>query len=282
MPARTKSRRHAGIKLPGISKHNEGRKPRYKEHGAGDRRHLSPEKRVPEKLIPRATARARAAPDVELTESVRRYLAERQEPVTIASKPPVVEHNDLIVGSRNLRESDFASQRDIVLEMYIDKRLSVAELQAARMWQHYMEEMCLQPPISCDPSGREGYQYQRDGEISQSQYDAMVCRRIAEKALGKPNRAFLDAILQPDIGLKHLNGRKFEATAKLKQLLLSLAVFFGYSRGNPEQDQAFIAASAERLDRKYDSTVRSMENQRRSVGGWHWEFNRQDGIVFRN
>jgi hypothetical protein len=133
--------------------------------------------------------------------------------------------------------------------------------------------------MSCDPSG--GYQYQSDGEISQSQHDAMVCRRIAEKALGRANRIFLDAILQPDIGRSAIRNR-FIVEAKLKQLLMQLAVFFGYSNGDPECDQAFMLGCAERQDRKYDSTTRAMENQRRSVVGWHREFNRLDGEVLKS
>jgi hypothetical protein len=144
MPARTKSRRHSGIKLPGISKHNEGRKPRYKEHGADSVRHvIVREKEVPGKLIPRTIARAKAPPDVELTESVRRYLAERQIPAVADPKPLVVEHPyEKAESGHNIRdglENSISSRRDIVIEMYIEKTLRLAELNAARMWQHYIE-----------------------------------------------------------------------------------------------------------------------------------------------
>jgi hypothetical protein len=270
--------------MPG-AKRNRGHDPIYKEI---DRATVPHFKRAFPKIVPDVdhAARTKPTPNPELSESVRRYLAARNASEIEAKKSPIVIEHDYAGArpTRDLREGlekSSVSHRDIVIELYLERKLNIAELQAARMWQHYMEEMCLQPPISCDPSGYNGYQYQADGEISQSQYDAMVCRRIAESALGRPNRIFLDAILQPDIGRASISRSRFTVEAKLKSLLMGLAIFFGYSRGDTEYDQRFVTACAERLDRKYDSTTRAMENQKRSVSGWHREFNRLDSQIVR-
>lgn len=283
MPARTKSRRHAGKQLPG-AKRNRGHDPLYKEVDRGSADIVRSSKT---KIVPAVdhTTRTKRVPEPELSESVRRYLAERQIASFPEADPSFVEHQyERGDGQQNLRtglNDSIVSHRDIVIEMYLDRKLRAVELTAARMWQHYMEESCIQPPTSFDPGGNARYDYQLAGTISESQHRAMVIRSIAEKAVGRASRIFLDAVLQPDIGRQRIGHKSlFLVESRLTPILKGLAILFHYANGNPEFDQSYIDAAAE----LYDWDLRfhqTLAEEKHGVAGWQRAFNYENTTVIR-
>jgi hypothetical protein len=237
------------------SRHNKGRKPLYKEHGSDSARNFVERVEKPADVTIPFRHQPRQNPNPELQAQVARYLAERRAETAIAlaaEKKPVFNAHDFLptIERQSLLDLAIVSDRDLALQLYAERKIRKVELYAARMWQHYFEEYTIQPNISIDASApMQKQSWQRDGDLSEPQYRALVVRKIATRALGRNRAAFLDRILAPDMGRRDAI-RIFKTSGDvielaLKQLLNCLAIFFGHCTGDSEDGlDAFRDASS--------------------------------------
>lgn len=233
--------------MPRSSKHGHGRKPLYKEHGRETVRSFASERkelRSNDVPIHRSFAKFKVAPkDPELLPLVQAYLAKRRAELTSQPeiKPPSKSPDDFaprVVIKDHARWVDSVgiSQRDLLIQLMIDRKIHAVHFASGRIWQHYMEKGTLQPNVSINPIySHQAAPYQADGEITEKQYGAMQTRKIIERACKKRGREFLDRVLQPDFGyaeLKYAHPDQFQiAIDVLRVLLDGLSIVFRTSTG---------------------------------------------------
>jgi hypothetical protein len=263
------------------SRHNMGRKPSYKEHGHDSARNFV--ERV-ERIAnqPTIPTRHRPAPSPcpELEAQVARYLAARKaeaEAALLAEKNRLasvrraeINHTGIHVEPPILEELIVSvSDRDIPLQLYMARKISLNQLQCARLWQHYIEESTLQPSCSIDPSAPLQWKvWQRDGDMSEQQYRALTIRKFAIFAFGKARALFLDTILAPDVGRKRAIELFRAPWPRLQYELLwclnALSIYFGRSNGySGDGMDAFREAA--------DKQQRYRENWAREIFGENYE-----------
>ncbi|MDB5611348.1 MAG: hypothetical protein JWP25_8248 [Bradyrhizobium sp.] len=130
---------------------------------------------------------------------------------------------------------DRVSKRDILLQLYSERKIARVELLAGRMWQQLMHEGSIQPSCSFDfsisiwASGT----WQADGDLTDTQYRAMRRRGILRRALGYGVADMLDSVLLPDVGraeiLRTYNGDGRSVIERLCFSLKEVAVCLGFS-----------------------------------------------------
>lgn len=201
------------------SRHNKGVKPLYKNIDRDSARFATwgilgekPEREKPEPVIPRHVVAPRVSVDLE--ESVKRFLEERAK-----AKAPIIQ-----TAARERRAAEFVnvsaflspakeqeessltvSQDDILLQMFMERRLSGRQFRAGRIWQYDFEAATIQPNLSIDWSESvKGMHYQRCGDVTERQYNAMGRRRAFIEEAGSSVAAFLDFALGADRGRSHL------------------------------------------------------------------------------
>jgi hypothetical protein len=253
------------------SRHNKGRKPLYKEHGTDSVRFGVTNKAAKEKFVPvnrpRHPAPSPLSPKPEqpkvFVDDTTRTLPER---VKLQDPPPPLFDVDKIE----------ASSRDILITLFIERKIDRVQLNAGRLWQHYMEEAIVQPCMSIDPSAPLSHQHwQRDGDLTERQHRATIVRKIIRPILGRAAFQFLDTLLQPDIGRKRameISRMSGHHIAYLLNWLLSgLAVYFGY-RNSSDGDVygAFQDACATRENYRleWNRLVMATGSTKPSVGTW--------------
>lgn len=199
------------------SKHNKGRKPLYKEHGS------LPDKDVPWWAAnpaphsvhkPAFTPRRLSPPKVavELTESVRRFLEARRHgpeklPQSLPQMPERVISGEVFTGrpENNDGAKARASASDILLQLYTEERLTIRQYRAGRIWQRDMESATIQPNLTINwAEPARGMHYQRRGDLTEYQWEAMTRRRSFAKAVGPAVGSFLDAALDANMGRRAL------------------------------------------------------------------------------
>lgn len=246
------------------SRHNKGRKPLYKEHGTDSARFFV--ERVPQIVsehpsIPFRHA-PRPAPNPELEDRVRRYLEARK---AAAEAERIVEELRVAAVRRTeLREAKVietmpiveqylvsVSDRDISLQLYVEKKISINQLHCARLWQHYVEEHTLQPSQSIDASAPDHCQpWQRDGDMTEAQYRAVMIRKLVAGPLGQKRVRFLDIILQPDVGRTQARILFRAPWDRIQYELLwcldALSIYFGRTTGFPGDGMDGFREAAEK------------------------------------
>lgn len=200
------------------SKHNKGRKPLYKEYGS------LPDKDVPWWAAnpaphavhkPAFTPRRLSPPKVavELTESVRRFLESRRAgPATLSldplpSMPERVISGEIFTGrpENNDGARARASTSDILLQLYTEEYLTIRHYRAGRIWQRDMESATIQPNLTINwAEPARGMHYQRRGDLTEYQWEAMGRRRAFAKEAGAAVANFLDAALDANMGRRAL------------------------------------------------------------------------------
>jgi hypothetical protein len=127
------------------------------------------------------------------------------------------------------------SQRDVLLQLYVERRIARVELLAGRTWQHLMEHATVQPCASVrfdQPVFQQG-KWQPDGDLTDGQWEAIRRRAAVRECLGRPTVNFLDETLAPDVGrgtLRRRHGdRAREQIDRLCASLKELAVELGLS-----------------------------------------------------
>lgn len=202
------------------SRHNKGRKPLYKEVGRETvRRAFEDEKPAHEeaRLIPfarRAHRETSAAP--ELADVVAVYLEKRRaenarkfDGQVFPAPKKSAEHRFIDGAEFNPHLADDnpdlvrASESDVLLQLFVERRISAGQLHAGRWWQRMREQATLQPN-ACFLARAWGKPYQVRGNISDSQVDAMAYRRDFRSYAGPAALAFLDFCLDADRGGEEL------------------------------------------------------------------------------
>lgn len=231
------------------SKHNKGRKPLYKEHGTETARHFdfeAAERKPREKIVPIVRNRkARPAAEVALTESVARYLANRpknskvdfaDQPVPMADIPERQQWDISHLNSNEDGKLVAPSERDILLQLYVERKISGLQLRAGRAWQWDMEAAAIQPNMSIDwATPRIGLHYQTRGDLTERQYQAMARRREFQRSIGTSALRMLDFCLDVDRGradlIFWLQCAARNVDGVIRQLLDTLAAAQGVPHG---------------------------------------------------
>lgn len=151
------------------------------------------------------------------------------------------------------------SERDILLQLYVEKKISRVEMEAGRLWQRYMTEATIQPCVSFDPATpvSQARLWQPDGDLTDRQYTAIRHRRIIEQAIGRGPRSLLDALLEPDVGrsaiIRTYGLASRQLVERLRYFLKEIAVCFGMSTkilmSDPDIDPGQLAQDAILLDK---------------------------------
>lgn len=188
----------------------------------------------------------RSKPDepkrIELVDEVARYLAKRKQERTAqqAEQERIAEINAIHAKDvfRSISGEGFSgfldgpivrsSERDILLQMYVEKKISTQQLRAGRQWQHDMEAATIQPNTSIDWSEpRGGLHYQTRGTITERQHDAMTRRKEFSEAMGAIALRALDYCFDADRGraelVSSLAGRGNSVDGIIRELLDLLA-----------------------------------------------------------
>lgn len=279
------------------AKHNMGRKPLYKDFDRPDRLRWSDEtasieceKQVP---LKRGLGLLKIATAPDLIPLVEKYLASRKvEPVGDPERRSAAkEFPDRLIysGGETILNDHLigVSDRDFLLQLYVEKKIHHTDFLAGRLWQHYAESAALQPDISIDPGLdiRDGKYWQRSGDITEKQHTAMMTRAIAERTTGRAGREFLDRILQPDVGRAALirGGRAhYERCFKtLKALLVGLAIFFRLSTGVNEAHGRWQKGRNDLRDYRIKNALQYMSEGQPNVEGLLRTFDYEDQQFLR-
>lgn len=221
------------------SRHNKGRKPIYKEHGGKDSlRHFTLEiapKRRSQQLVPIVKKRQAIERQVELEATVTAFLARRQAAMQPAL-PEASAEIDFRLAGQGTFETEIAdklvdvSQRDILLQLFVERKITAGQLHAGRVWQRYKEGATIQPNRSIDWSG-EYRGYQPRGDLTESQYFSMKQRQLFMDAVGTKAVSFLDFCLDADKGraaiLRALTADADKIEDYIGELLISLCDCYG-------------------------------------------------------
>lgn len=233
------------------SKHNKGRKPLYKHFERDTVRTFQSEPEMMRtRIIPDMRHRRTYQPEntdkvVALTAEVQRYIARRreiearQESVKEFPKPSG-EQFHLIDGSMFLpyfsdgrHDVVRPSERDVLLQLFVERKISAGQMHAGRRWQADKEWATLQPSRTIDWSASTR-PYQARGTVTGSQWGAMKRRRSFIDAEGIAVATFLDFCLEPDRGLADVVRRTGAAVVILEcaidDLLTRLCRHFGGNR----------------------------------------------------
>lgn len=232
------------------SKHNKGRKPLYKDFERETIRRWSYDEEKParEKIVPEkrnlSNAR-RPTPKPELADIVSQYLAKRQQDAARMEADKVFperkrEHEfRLIDGSvfnphlaADNDELVRSSDRDVLLQLFIERKISTGQLYAGRRWQTDRERATIQPNMTIDWSqSTSKMPYQRRGDLTGVQSAAMARRRQFIESSGVACASFLDFCLDADRGRSELMGLLrvdgVELSKIFDDLLSKLCVCFG-------------------------------------------------------
>lgn len=237
------------------SKHNKGRKPLYKHFERETVRHWESgdQKREREKVVPIVRNRGWAikAPEPGLAADVARYMekrraeAARNKAVRAFAKPDG-EKFHLIEGAAfepfATAEMVRSSDRDVVLQLYIERKISAGQLHAARKWQAWKEQGSIQPNMTIDWSqSMNRSPYQRRGDLTDGQWSAMQRRREFLEYKGAASAAFFDFCLDADrsrselLALLKINGERLEQI--FDDLLTKLCECFGMASNERYRNQ---------------------------------------------
>jgi hypothetical protein len=148
-----------------------------------------------------ARASWKVAPNPELEDVVKRYLASRNiapileteiehRPERVALETPAHAIDPLQIAP---------AKHDILLQMFMEKKISAGHFHAGRHWQYNREAATLQPNISIDWSMTSGSPYQNT-EMSERQWEAIRRRRQFTQQFGVAAAAMLDFFLEVDRG----------------------------------------------------------------------------------
>lgn len=95
---------------------------------------------------------------------------------------------------------------DLLLSLYQERQITLAELEAGRQWQFWFGAACIQPFRSFDWGApiRTQAVFQRRGELSDHQADAMANRAMFRKVVGRFVADMLDIVLRPEATRREL------------------------------------------------------------------------------
>jgi hypothetical protein len=174
-----------------------------------------------------------------LAESVAQYLANRprdnkpdfaDQPFPMADVAERQQFNVEHYQSEDGGKLVAPSERDILMQLYAEKKITALQLRAGRSWQWDMEAAAIQPNVSIDWSEpRGGLHYQKRGDLTERQYTSMMRRRDFQKSMGNAALLMLDACLDVDRGRSELTfmfkcrGQNVDATMRQLLDLLSAA-----------------------------------------------------------
>lgn len=230
------------------SKHNKGRKPLYKHFERDTIRQWTfgeePternwDDREPQRIV---YSTAKPTPSPELLPIVQKYIEARK--IVEARKEanshfPAVGGNVLALvedGARNphlVAERVEPSERDVLLQLFVEHRISAGQLHAGRRWQAWREAAAIQPNATIDWSG-EYKPYQARGNLTELQFAAMRARRQFLDYAGIASVTFLDFCLDADRGcadlMRLLRLDRRQIGDVLDDLLMKLCAFYGKRR----------------------------------------------------
>lgn len=190
------------------SRHNKGRKPMYKHFERDSVRTWDfEEKPLREKIVPIVRnnyASPKTKKTIQLIDEVRAFIEARKERDALAKAETAhLAENafHLIVGNHETdnKEVVAASARDVLLQLFMERKISGGHMYAGRRWQDIMERATLQPNMSIDWSQRVSLMpYQARGTVTDGQWSAMKTRRRFHDEHGPSLLGLLDFCLQPD------------------------------------------------------------------------------------
>lgn len=176
-----------------------------------------------------------------LVEQVKQYLAKRKAE---AARVQDVRLFDAPKGEefRLIKSDVFApfaeaelvrsSDRDAVLQLYVERKISAGQLHAARKWQVWKEQGSIQPNMTIDWSqSLKRAPYQHRGDLTGSQWGALRRRQEFLTFAGPSCAALLDFCLEADrsraelMSALKIDGDRLEAV--FNELLTKLCECFG-------------------------------------------------------
>ncbi len=225
------------------SKHNKGRKPLYKEHGTETIRHWDADEGVVEKrkLIPHVrnrTINVKPAPDIGLEAKVAAYLERRR---AIAARKETdqqfpqrwnetPERISVVLPDWRAAEEVEPSRRDILMELFVERKITGSQLHIGRRWQSDRERATIQPNKSIDWSRPIAGAYSTR-DINDAQWSAMRRRRNFIDQAGASTATLLDFCLEVDRGrddlMKTFRVSACQVDAMVEDLIEKLQSFFG-------------------------------------------------------
>lgn len=130
-----------------------------------------------------------------------------------------------------------ASHRDILLQLYAERKISAFQLRAGRAWQFDMERAAIQPNATIDWSEpRGGLHYQRRGDITEAQHEAMARRREFARAMGCHTVRALDFCLDVDRGRDQLASILRCSKKSVHEMMSRLLDLIAASTGEESRD----------------------------------------------
>lgn len=229
------------------SRHNKGRKPLYKHFERDTIRQWSDEKPEPERTVfnkPRTwTSKTEVKASPELLPIVARYLETRKQVEARKQAGAVFpnargeEFSSLDIADHDTAARVQPSERDILLQLFVERKIGVGQLHAGRKWQMFREWATIQPnqtiDWSCGSVAR--MPYQKRGDLTESQCSAMKHRRLFLDYAGAVASSFLDFCLDADRGraelLSSLKMESDQLAEIFDNLLTQVCVCFDINQG---------------------------------------------------
>jgi len=157
----------------------------------------------------RTLDRIKIAPEPELEEVVKRYLAQKAnadtEPSALERHNAEIVHApervmlDAPIGANDSRQLA-PRKHDILLQLFSERKISLGHFHAGRRWQWDREASTIQPVVTIDWSMSSPNPYQLDGEMTERQWEAMRRRKQFVAFAGLAAATMLDFMLEVDRG----------------------------------------------------------------------------------
>lgn len=180
-------------------------------------------------------------PNPELSAIVKTYLAKKQEEQrrhdALQTFPDVRRDPERVLlrdYEPPIAERVETSRRDVLMEMFVERKITPGQMHAGRRWQADRERATLQPSRTIDWSLGRLAGYQVRGGLSPQQWNAMKRRRDFIKAEGLAAATMLDFLLDNDQGrsaiVRLMKIPPVRIEQMLDDLLTRLCEYFGRTR----------------------------------------------------
>lgn len=164
----------------------------------------------------RRTDFCKVAPEPELEDVVKRFLAKRDLAIKQETQPTAVDRLnaeylhapervrlEAPLGMNDVQQTA-PRNHDILLQLFSERKISLGHFHAGRRWQWDREAATVQPVTSIDWSQSSPNPYQLDGELTERQWAAIRNRKRFITHAGLTACTMLDFCLEVDRGRSEL------------------------------------------------------------------------------
>lgn len=148
----------------------------------------------------------KVAPNPELEELVKRYVAARHLKEPVGNPKLEAHNNEILLAPEAVRlktpeaiEPKQAApiSHDVLLQLFSERKITLGHFHAGRRWQWDREAATIQPNTSIDWSQSSPSPYQSE-EMSERQWGAIRRRRVFAEHSGLAAATMLDFLLEVD------------------------------------------------------------------------------------